>query len=86
MLVAMTDAWAAGHLGQLQAKCPECTEDYIGKINDRNQTMADKFDALFRNGKVVFAAVGAIHFIEPMSLPRLLRKKGYWITRIRFDE
>jgi uncharacterized protein YbaP (TraB family) len=40
--------------------------------------------AQHREGRRVFAAVGALHMVGPQSLPRLLERQGFRVERIRF--
>jgi uncharacterized protein YbaP (TraB family) len=51
-------------------------------LDERNPAMADKIDALHREGRRVFAAVGSMHMFGPAGLPALLRQKGYAVERV----
>ena len=55
----------------------------LRSLNDeRNPGLADGIEALHRDGKSVFAAVGALHMTGPQSLPRLLAARGFRVERI----
>ena len=51
----------------------------------RNHRMADRIDALRRDGpgEAVFVAVGAMHLVGNDNLPQLLQARGYEIGRAR---
>lgn len=51
-------------------------------LDERNPKMAERIDALHREGANVFAAVGSLHMFGPGGLPALLAKKGYTVERI----
>lgn len=50
-------------------------------VDERNHTMADRMEALFRQG-VSFVAVGALHLPGEEGLLRLLQRRGYRLTRV----
>ena len=55
------------------------------KLNDeRNPALADGIEAQHRQGKRVFAAVGALHMTGPQALPLLLAQRGFKVERVRF--
>jgi hypothetical protein len=83
-------AWEAGDLEafeRYETWC-ECVQDdadraFMRRINDdRNPGLADRIDALHREGRRVFAAVGALHMSGPKALPALLRERGYEVQRV----
>lgn len=85
-------AWEAGDLEtfeRYETWC-ECVQDdadraFMRQINDdRNPGLADRIDALHREGRRVFAAVGALHMAGPKALPAQLRERGYEVQRIPF--
>ena len=52
-------------------------------LHDRNGPMAERIDALHREGKGgLFAAVGTLHMVGPQGLPALLRARGFTVERI----
>lgn len=51
-------------------------------LDDRNPALADKIDALHKDGKRVFAAVGSAHMFGPVGLPALMEKRGYTVERV----
>lgn len=89
----MAAAWAHGNLRELEnyAQWCECAETEADRksfeqLNDeRNPGLASGIDKLMREGKSVFAAVGALHMIGAKALPKLLRDMGYQIERVNFD-
>ena len=83
-------AWESGHLADLaayEAWC-DCVHDakdraLYERLNDqRNPGLAAAIDALHRQGRSVFAAVGALHMTGPQALPLLLRRLGYQVERV----
>lgn len=51
-------------------------------LGGRNPAMAERVDALHRQGRPVFAAVGSLHMIGPAGLPALMALKGYRVERV----
>lgn len=51
-------------------------------LDERNVQMAQKIDALHREGRRVFVAVGALHMAGKTALPKLMQDKGYTVTRV----
>jgi uncharacterized protein len=88
----MAQAWERGDLAAL--------EDYAGwcecavtdaekaamlKLNDeRNGPLAAGIEAQHRQGRRVFAAIGALHMTGAQSLPRLLEQRGFKVERVPF--
>lgn len=89
----MAAAWAHGNLRELEnyAKWCECAETEADRKSfeqlndDRNPGLAAGIDKLMREGKRVFAAVGALHMIGAKALPKLLQEMGYQVERVPFD-
>ena len=89
----LINLWATTNLDELQryAEWCECMitdtdRKYMkGLLDDRNPHLAAGIDKLSRNGRKVFAAVGALHMIGPNSVPTLLKKMGYKIERVMFE-
>lgn len=52
-------------------------------LDDRNPGLAESIDGFHRQGKKVFAAVGALHMIGPTGLHSLLSKRGYVVEILR---
>lgn len=85
-------AWEAGDLDALEdyerwCECgaSEADKAFLRKLTDeRNPPMADGIESQHRQGKRVFAAVGALHMTGPQSLPRLLQERGFRVERIAF--
>ncbi len=89
-LARMTSAWERGDLGDIErydrwCGCVQSEDDrtFLRALNDdRNPGLADGIDALHREGKKVFAAVGSLHMAGPKALPALMRERGYSVERI----
>jgi uncharacterized protein YbaP (TraB family) len=85
-------AWERGDLAELEdyerwCECVATAEEraLMRRLNDeRNPAMAERIDALHRDGKRVFVAVGALHMTGPQGLPKLLRERGYSVERVAF--
>jgi uncharacterized protein YbaP (TraB family) len=82
--------WASGDLAALEhperwCDCDPSTEEGAGleTLNDdRNPALAAGIEALHRDGKRVFAAVGALHMTGPRALPALLAARGFRVERV----
>ncbi len=92
VLARLAAAWEAGDLVALddyEVWC-ECIADesdraFMRRLNDeRNPLLADGVEALHRQGRRVFAAVGALHMTGPQPLPRLMQARGFRVERIPF--
>lgn len=83
-------AWERGDLATLEdyERWCDCarTDDERAALralnDDRNPGLAERIDALHRDGKRVFAAVGALHMTGAAALPKLLAARGYTVHRI----
>jgi uncharacterized protein YbaP (TraB family) len=92
VLARMAQAWEAGDLAALEdydrwCECISNDSDraLMRKLNDeRNPQLADGIEAQHRQGRRVFAAVGALHMTGEQSLPRLLAQRGFKVERIAF--
>jgi len=92
VLDKLAAAWERGDVAALEdyAHWCECAADeadraFLRKLNDdRNGPLADGIEAQHRQGKRVFAAVGALHMTGPQSLPRLLEQRGFRVERVVF--
>lgn len=90
MVVRMADVWARGDLDQLDryeqwCECVDTEEDrqQLQRLNDeRNPGLADRIEALHREGRKLFVAVGALHMTGPQGLPRLLAQRGFSVERV----
>ncbi len=88
----MAAVWERGDLATLEdfASWCECaTTDadkaFMRKLNDeRNGPLAEGIVAQHRQGRRVFAAVGALHMTGTQSLPSLLQQRGFKVERVRF--
>jgi uncharacterized protein YbaP (TraB family) len=93
LLNRLAAIWAAGDHAQLSrygewCDCRRTPAEQLAMkrlVDDRNPAMADAIDALHRNGRRVFAAVGSLHMIGPRGLPALLAARGYTVERGDFE-
>jgi len=92
MFMRMGAAWENGDLRELESyeswcDCVASDEEraFMTRLNDgRNPHLADGIDTLHRQGKKVFAAVGALHMTGPKALPLLMVERGYTVERLSF--
>jgi uncharacterized protein YbaP (TraB family) len=90
VLQRMAGDWADGDLDDFEryAQWCGCLDTPADRawmkrlIDDRNTHMAERFDALHREGGRVLVAVGTLHMIGPQGLPQLLKARGYEVERI----
>lgn len=90
MVVRLADVWARGDLEQLErydqwCECVDTDEDrrQLQRLNDeRNPGLAERIEALHREGRRMFVAVGALHMTGPQALPRLLAQRGFTVVRV----
>jgi uncharacterized protein len=90
----MLNAWANSDLKDLQAfeswcECVKTPADrkFLKRVNDdRNPGLAKAIDRLVREGRKVFAAVGALHMAGAKPVPKLLEEMGYKLERIDFSQ
>jgi uncharacterized protein YbaP (TraB family) len=91
-LLKVSQVWASGDFDQLAdyAAWCDCQNSAAEKtemkqlLDDRNPVMAQRIDVLHAEGKSVFAAVGALHMIGPLGLPKLMGERGYRVERVEF--
>ena len=89
-LVRLARAWEQGDLVTLEnyAQWCDCVRNdeeraAMRALNDeRNPALAERIEALHREGRPVFAAVGALHMTGPSALPRLLAARGFVVERV----
>jgi uncharacterized protein YbaP (TraB family) len=92
VLGRLARAWEHGDLATLQdpAAWCECEMNEVdralmARLTDaRNAALVEGIVAQHREGRRVFAAVGALHMVGPQSLPRLLERQGFRVERVRF--
>lgn len=83
-------AWERGDLAELAdyerwCDCIATDDDraQMRRLNDdRNPPLADAIEALHREGRKVFAAVGALHMTGPQALPALMAQRGFAVERV----
>jgi uncharacterized protein len=86
-------AWARGDLREIEQyeRWCECVLDEVDRkllvrlLDERNPILAERIDALHRQGRKVFAAVGMLHLVGPKGLPALLRGRGFAVERVAFQ-
>ena len=92
VLRRMAAAWERGDLQEIEhyerwCDCVKSDDDraMLRALNDeRNPEMADRVEALHREGRRLFVAVGALHMTGPKALPALLRARGFRVERVEF--
>jgi uncharacterized protein YbaP (TraB family) len=85
-------AWERGDLGDLEQyeQWCECVLDDDDRrllhrlLDERNPDMAQRIEALHREGRRVFVGVGMLHMIGPKGLPALLRARGFSVERVAY--
>ena len=90
VIARLAAAWERGDLAELGdyerwCECVVSDEDraQMRRLNDdRNPALADAIEALHRDGRSVFAAVGALHMTGAQALPALLQKRGFQVLRV----
>lgn len=53
--------------------------------DDRNPALADAIEALHRDRRSVFAAVGSLHMTGAKALPMLMQQRGFTVARVAFQ-
>lgn len=85
-LVQLNKAWQQNDLQtmvKLEQDITRDQPDFARRILDeRNKLMAQKIDALHRDGKRAFVAVGVLHMVGKTALPQLMQDKGYVVTYV----
>ena len=92
VLGRLAAVWDEGDLARLEnfenwCECAgnEAERAFLRKLNDeRNPPLADGIESQHRQGRRVFAAVGALHMTGPQSLPLLLAQRGFKVERVAF--
>jgi uncharacterized protein len=92
-MARLAEAWARGdlqELAQYERWC-ECVVNDSGRrlllrlLDERNPALAERIDALHREGRKVLAGVGALHMVGAQGLPALLRARGFAVERVAFQ-
>jgi uncharacterized protein len=94
VLQRLARAWESGDAATLEntAAWCECTltdaeRSLMARQTDaRNAALADAIVAQHSQGWRVFAAVGALHMVGTVSLPKLLQQRGFQVERVRWPE
>jgi uncharacterized protein YbaP (TraB family) len=90
LLRRLAEAWADGRFDEIEnyaqwCECADTPQDraFLRRLNDeRNAPMAERIDALLREGKRILVAVGALHMTGEHGLPRLMAARGYTVERL----
>jgi uncharacterized protein len=90
VITRLAAAWERGDLAEIASyegwcDCVASDEDrlQIQRLNDdRNPALADAIEALHRDGRTVFAAVGALHMTGAKGLPLLMQQRGFTVRRV----
>ncbi|MES2956798.1 MAG: TraB/GumN family protein [Pseudomonadota bacterium] len=90
VIARLASAWERGDLadvGDYERWCDCVASDddrlQMQRLNDdRNPALADGIEALHRDGRKVFAAVGALHMTGAKALPDLLARRGFSVQRV----
>jgi uncharacterized protein len=92
VLLRLAAAWERGDLATLESyeqwcQCADSADEraLLKALNDdRNPAMAERIEALHRDGQRLFVAVGALHMTGVKSLPALLAARGFKVERVSF--
>ena len=92
VLARLVQAWENGDLATVAGyeqwcECVKTEDDraMLAALNDeRNPAMAERIEALHREGQRLFVAVGALHMTGAKALPDLLRARGFRVERVDF--
>jgi uncharacterized protein YbaP (TraB family) len=90
LMTRFARVWADGQLAEMEhydqwCDCMKTESDRASSkrmVDDRNPVLAAGIDAVHREGKQVFAAVGSLHMIGKLGLPTLMAQKGYAVERV----
>jgi hypothetical protein len=83
-MAMIAEAWSRGDLETLtQLFAPADARAALDRMaGARNPAIASRIDELYREGRVLFAAVGILHMIGDTALPKLLGERGFKIERV----
>jgi uncharacterized protein len=92
-IARLAQAWARGDLAELEQyeRWCACVQDEAERkllarmVDERNPLLAERIETLHREGRKVFAGVGALHMVGAQALPRLLRARGFTVERVAFQ-
>jgi uncharacterized protein len=90
VVARLAAAWESGDLQTIEdyerwCECARTADERaaLKALNDdRNPGLAERIDALHREGRGVFAAVGSLHMTGAQALPRLMAARGYRVERL----
>jgi uncharacterized protein YbaP (TraB family) len=89
-IARLARAWERGDLDELAQyeRWCDCVLDAADRrlmqrlLDERNPALAERIDALHREGRKVFAGIGVLHMVGPQGLPALLRARGFQVERV----
>jgi uncharacterized protein YbaP (TraB family) len=87
---ALIDAWSRADSQAMFALSQEMANDNSTSsrlieqilLDQRNPGMATKIEALVKNDKATFVAVGALHLLGEKGVPKLLQQRGYDVQKL----
>lgn len=86
-LAQLTQAWRKGDLDLIarEMRTGMMADPDVRKalFSDRNAVWNGKIEALLREGKKPFVAVGAAHLAGPDALPAIMTARGWKVTRVQ---
>jgi uncharacterized protein len=83
-MAVIANAWASGDLEALARlyEPPDARDALARMAGSRNPAIASRIDALHRDGRPLFAAVGILHMVGDAALPKLLAERGFTVERV----
>ena len=89
-ITRLAAAWERGDLTELAdyerwCDCITSEDDRLQLhrlLDDRNPGLADGIEAQHRDGRKLFAAVGALHMTGAKPLPALMQQRGFTVQRV----
>ena len=89
-IARLAAAWERGDLAELAdyerwCDCVSSEDDRLQMqrlLDDRNPGLADGIEAQHRDGRKLFAAVGALHMTGAKALPTLMQQRGFTVQRV----
>ena len=92
-LEVLIEAWQIGDRAELLAQTragvdelPALEAFYVALVDQRNERWAQQLDEMLRDparaGQTLFVAVGAMHLVGEVGVPRLLDRAGHDVTLV----
>jgi uncharacterized protein YbaP (TraB family) len=87
MLDNLIDAWRHGDTdrmaGEMLREMQEYPELLTALVRNRNNAWIAPIEELLAGDRNYLVAVGALHLVDDIGVPELLRKRGYTVTQLR---